>query len=163
MIKKAGKMMNGFDAYTRLLVQFPPRPLDSEAAYWETQAVIDKLLAQASLTAAEQDYLSLLGMLIEKYDEAQQVFPALRGVALLKTLIEELNLQPAVLLPIFRTDAVVAAVLSGRRKLTIEQIEGLSHFFQLPPAVFFEEAAAAMQDQPYRPFEPIAREVMVQI
>ena len=39
-------MMNGFDVYTRLLIQFPPLPIVSEAAHWETQAVIDRLLDQ---------------------------------------------------------------------------------------------------------------------
>src|SRR5690606_17044181 len=111
-------------------------PITSEAAYWETQAVIDRLLDQGTLTPAEQDYLSLLGQLIAHYDETQQVFPASRGVALIKTLLEELNLKPIALLPIFKTEAFIAAVLSGQRRVTVEQIEGLSRFFQLPSACF---------------------------
>lgn len=155
--------MNGFDAYTRLLIQFPPRPITSETAYWETQAVIDNLLDQETLTSAEQDYLSLLGMLIERYDEAQQVFPALRGLALVKTLLEELNLKPADLLPIFKTEACIAAMLNGQQPLTVEQIKGLAHFFQLPPTCFFEERAVATPNPIYRPFEPTKEEVVVQV
>ncbi len=154
-------MMNGFDAYTHLLIKFPPRPIDSDAAYWDTQAVIDTLLAQDTLTDAEQDYLSLLGMLIEKYDESQQVFPALCGVALVKALMEELNLKPTALLPIFKTESIAATVLNGQRKLTIEQIEGLSRFFQLPSASFFEQAAVTTQGISYQPLESVGYELMV--
>lgn len=156
------KMINGFDAYTHLLIQFPPRPIASEAAYWETQAVIDRLLDQETLTPAEQDYLSLLGLLIARYDETQQVFPVLRGVALIKSLLEELNLKPTALLPIFKTEAVIAAVLSGQRRISVEQIEGLSRFFQLPAAFFFEEVEGTSPNSPDRPFEPIPQGVMVQ-
>lgn len=154
--------MNGFDAYTRLLIQFPPRPITSETAYWETQAVIDSLLDQEMLTPAEQDYLSLLGMLIERYDEAQQVFPALHGIALIKTLLEELKLKPTDLLPIFKTEACIAAVLNGQQQLTVEQINGLAHFFQLPLTCFFEERAENTPNFTYRTFEPTRKEVIVQ-
>ena len=54
------------------------------------------------------------------------VFPALRGVALIKTLLEELELKPIALLPIFKTEAIIAAVLSGQRRISVEPIEGLS-------------------------------------
>ena len=128
--------MTGSNDYTTLLLQFPPRLIDSDELYWETQGVVDQLLDKGNLTKVEQDYLSLLALLIERYDEEQRVFPELKGVALLKALINELGLKQKELTPIFKPESIVSAVLHGKRRQTVEHIKGLSRYFQLPPHLF---------------------------
>ena len=81
-------MIPGIDGtYTDLLQAFPPRPIKSEAEYAAVQARVDALVDKGELTADEADYLSLLGMLIERYEADHDPMPELRGVALVKTLM----------------------------------------------------------------------------
>lgn len=124
------------DRYVELLVQFPPRAIASEADLLATQAVIDRLLDAKSLTSEEKDYLNLLGMLVYEYEEKHVTIPDLQGVELLKALIEELDLKQKDLVPIFKTESIVSAVLSGQRQFTVEHIEKLAAFFHVSPAVF---------------------------
>ena len=81
------------DRYVELLIQFPPRSIESEADLIATQTVIDRLLDAKILTSEEKDYLNLLGMLVYEYEEKYVKIPDLQGVELLKALIEELDLK----------------------------------------------------------------------
>ncbi|WP_204140589.1 type II toxin-antitoxin system HigA family antitoxin [Halomicronema sp. CCY15110] len=123
--------------YLELLQDFPPRPIKSEQDYWALQAVIDRLLDAGELTADQRDYLNLLGLLIQEYDEQHVAMPDLAGVELLKALIEEFDLKQKDLVPIFKTESIVSAVLNGHRRLTVEHIEKLAQFFSVSPSVFF--------------------------
>jgi HTH-type transcriptional regulator / antitoxin HigA len=123
--------------YLELLIQFPPKPIASEADFLATQAVIDRLLDARSLTPQERDYLNLLGMLVHEYEEKHVSIPDLQGVELLKALLEELDLKQKDLVPIFKTESIVSAILNGQRQFTVEHIEKLAAFFHVSPAVFF--------------------------
>ena len=126
--------------YIEMLTTFPPRPIKSSIECDEVQAVIDKLLDQKQLSEEQRDYLNLLGLLIEDYEA--KVFPIsdIYGVELLKVLIADRSLKQKDLVPIFKTESIVSAVLSGQRNLTVEHIENLARFFHLSPAVFFKNA-----------------------
>lgn len=134
-------MMNGSnDSYKTLLLQFPPRPIHSEQQYYEAQERIDALIDKGELTADEEDYLTLLGMVVEAYEEAteREEEYELRGVTLIEALLDEHNLRQKDLVPIFKTESIVSAVLNGHRRLTVEHIDRLAQFFQLPHSLFFE-------------------------
>ncbi len=132
-------LINQSDRYIELLIQFPPRTIDSEAALKATQLVVDRLLDAKSLTVEERDYLNLLGMLIYEYEQKHVPISDLKGVELLKALIEELDLKQKDLVPIFKTESIVSAVLNGQRQFTVEHIEKLAALFHVSPAVFFTE------------------------
>jgi HTH-type transcriptional regulator/antitoxin HigA len=123
--------------YLELLQDFPPRPIKSERDYWAVQEVIDRLLDAGDLTSDQRDYLNLLGLLIHEYDEQHFAIPDLAGVELLTALIKELGLKQKDLVPIFKTESIVSAVLNGHRGLTVEHIEKLAQFFHVSPSVFF--------------------------
>ncbi len=123
--------------YTSLLVSFPPRPIKCEKDLEKTQEIVDDLIDKGELTEAEEDYLSLLGMLIYEYEEKQEIIADIFGVDLLKVLLEELELKQKDLVPIFKTESIVSDVLNGKRKLTVEHIQGLAKFFNISPSVFF--------------------------
>ena len=125
--------------YTELLTSFTPRPIKSEEDLEKTQAVVDNLLDKGELTESEEDYITLLGILIHEYEEKQDLVPDIYGVELLKVLIVELNLKQKDLVPIFKTESIVSDVLKGKCKLTVEHIQKLAEFFNLSPAVFFPE------------------------
>jgi HTH-type transcriptional regulator / antitoxin HigA len=125
------------DSYFELLQKFPPRPIKSEAELLAVQEVIDALLDSGEMTPDKQDYLNLLGMLIHEYEEKYVTIPDLCGVDLLKALIDELDLKQKDLVPIFKTESIVSAILNGQRNFTVEHIEKLAKFFNISPSAFF--------------------------
>ena len=140
MTKTSGKMTRGLTkpkSYIELLQSFPPRPITNEAELSATQAVVDSLLDRPKLTTEEQDYLNVLGTLIYEYEQTLDPLPDIYGVDLLKVLMEEQELRQKDLVPIFKTESIVSAVLHGRRKLTVEHIQKLAEFFYISPAAFF--------------------------
>jgi HTH-type transcriptional regulator / antitoxin HigA len=132
-------MTLGFElTYEQLLVGFAPRPIRGEEAYEAVLGQIEPLLAKAKRSQDEEDYLTLLSLLIEQYEAATEPDMELRGVALIKGLMKEMGLRQRDLVPIFKTDSIVSAVLNGHRQLTAEHIDHLAAFFELPHHLFFE-------------------------
>ncbi|MEZ4863045.1 MAG: hypothetical protein R3C14_17125 [Caldilineaceae bacterium] len=144
-------MMNGLnkEQYGQLLAAFPPHTIGSEEEYDKVQAEIDRLIDQGDLTEAETAYLDLLGTLVWAYEAQHEVRSAytLRGVELIKGLIELHGMKQKDLTPIFKTESIVSAVLNGQRRLTADQINRLATFFHMPHELFFEplrQAAAEL-------------------
>lgn len=139
-IRGIGNMTHGISdptSYMELLQAFPPRPIKTEEEMLAAQVVIDSLIDRGELTPDEQDYLNLLGTLVYEYEQTQEPIPDIYGVDLLKVLIEEQDLRQKDLVPIFKTESIVSAVLKGQRNLTVHHIQGLAEFFQISPAAFF--------------------------
>ena len=65
------------------------------------------------------------------------------GIELVRGLIELHDLKRNDLTPIFKTKSIASAVLNGKRRLTVEQINNLATFFKLPHDCFFEPVALA--------------------
>ncbi len=128
--------------YAQLIAEFPPRPIINDEQYWATQERIDALLDKGNLTVDEQDYLTALGMMVERYESEHEPDITLRGTHLIRALMEEQGLkQRDLVAPIFKTDSIASAVLNGKRQLTVEHINKLAAFFDLPHAWFFEPLA----------------------
>jgi HTH-type transcriptional regulator / antitoxin HigA len=123
--------------YVDLLNEFPPRPIRSEQEFMAIQNVVDALLDAKQLSADQKEYLNLLGMIICEYEEKNVKIPDIYGVELLNVLIEEWDLKQKELIPIFKTESIVSAILNGHRQLTVEHIQKLAEFFHVSPAVFF--------------------------
>ncbi len=125
------------ERYVDLLNEFPPRPIKSEQEFTAIQQVVDVLLDAKQLSADQKEYLNLLGMIIYEYEEKKVKIPDICGVDLLNVLIDEWGLKQKELIPIFKTESIVSAVLNGHRQLTVEHIQKLAEFFHVSPAVFF--------------------------
>jgi HTH-type transcriptional regulator/antitoxin HigA len=142
MINKTGKMTSGSrssSAYIELLKTFPPRPINSEEELITTQSVIDLLIDRGELTPDEQDYINVLGSLVYEYEQLHyEPIPDIHGVELIKALLAEFNLRQKDLVPIFKTESIVSAVLNGQRQLSANHIRKLADFFHISPAAFFE-------------------------
>ena len=123
--------------YMELINAFPPRPITNEAELTATQTRINSLLDKAPLTQDDRDYLKVLGTLVYDYEEKTEPMPMLRGITLLKALMEESDLQPIDLIPIFDSEAAVAEMLACQKQLTEQQINEL--------AIFFHVSAASLQ------------------
>jgi HTH-type transcriptional regulator / antitoxin HigA len=123
--------------YVDLLNEFPPRPIKSEQEFTAVQKVVDVLLDAKQLSTDQKEYLNLLGMIIYEYEGKKVGIPDIYGVDLLNVLIDEWGLKQKELIPIFKTESIVSAVLNGHRQLTVEHIQKLAEFFHVSPAVFF--------------------------
>ena len=122
--------------YIELITSFPPRPIKSDTDYDAVQNVVDSLLDNEEMTSDVQDYLNILGLLIQEYEEQNISIPDISGLELLKGLIEEWGLKQKDLVPIFKTESIVSDVLNEKRKFTVEHIEKLGDFFNISPAAF---------------------------
>jgi HTH-type transcriptional regulator/antitoxin HigA len=129
--------------YKELLNEFVPRPIKTTADYETVQEEVDRLLDKSWLTSDEQDYLDLLGALIIDYEERteDEADYELRGIELIKGLMDLHELKQKDLMPIFKTKSIVSAVLNGKRRLTVEHINKLHDFFHVPHGLFFEPLA----------------------
>jgi HTH-type transcriptional regulator / antitoxin HigA len=123
--------------YLDLLNEFPPRPIKSNNDFIAVQKVIDALLDAEQLSPDQQEYLNLLGIIISEYEDKTVEIPDIYGIELLNVLVEEWELKQKELVPIFKTESIVSAVLNGHRQLTVEHIQKLAEFFHVSPAVFF--------------------------
>ena len=88
--------------YMELITTFPPRPITNDDELIATQTRINEILNRASITSDDRDYLKVLGTLVYDYEEEHEVWPTLKGIALVKTLIHEDNVSPEKLLEILR-------------------------------------------------------------
>ncbi|WP_017660812.1 helix-turn-helix domain-containing protein [Baaleninema simplex] len=130
--------MLGSQEYKRLLLAFPPRPIESESQLLETQEILDSILDKPNLSDEEKEYINLLGTLIYEYESREEIVPDIYGIELLQALIDEFGIKQRDLVSIFKTESIVSAILKGKRQLTARHIEELARFFKISPAAFFK-------------------------
>jgi HTH-type transcriptional regulator/antitoxin HigA len=129
------------DRYLDLVRQFPLRPLRSTADLDAAVAVIDGLIDQARLTAAEQDYLDVLSDLVEAYEAEAIPIRPVGDAELLRFLIEQKGVtQAAVAAGAGIAESTISAVLAGKRMLNRTQIANLARYFHVEPGTFMSSS-----------------------
>ncbi len=124
--------------YIEIITTFPPRPITCEAELIATQNRIDSILSRRNITQDDRDYLNVLGTLVYDYEQKYEPMPVLKGIALLKALMVEENIQEKDLVDIFESESWVSEVMNGKRELTVSQIQKLAKFFHVSPVAFLE-------------------------
>ena len=130
-------------SYQKLLVQFPPRRITSQAEYDQVWEQMDRLVTkEGRQTKDEEDFYFVLSLLVEKYEQEQSLeIDGLYGIELLKELMQQQNLRQKDLIDIFKTKSIISEVLKGKRKLTVEHIQKLSERFRLPAQKFMPRSS----------------------
>jgi len=113
---------------------------DDELEHYE-QALL-KLLEKDDPSKEESAAISLLTLLIDKYNTDRHAIPAAAPVEVLRFMMSQHHLQQKDLVPEFGAKSIVSEVLSGKRNLTLEQIQRLSRRFSISPEAFLSEPAA---------------------
>lgn len=131
-------LKNTSNYYIELITAFPPRPITNEDELIATQNRINSILDKDNITQDDRDYLKVLGTLVDDYEQNHEIMPTIKGVALLKALLEESNLEPKDLVSIFECESTILDILNGKRQLTENQIQNLADFFQIPPSYLVE-------------------------
>jgi HTH-type transcriptional regulator / antitoxin HigA len=127
------------DAYLDLIRQLPLRPIRSEAELDQATAVLNGLLDRDQLDAAEQDYLDVLGDLIERYEDAAHSIDTsdLTDAEMLAHLIEAKGVKQA---DAARATGIafstISEVLAGKRQLSRRHIEKLAAYFHVGVSAF---------------------------
>jgi antitoxin component HigA of HigAB toxin-antitoxin module len=123
--------------YSALVGLHMPRPIRDKTSYDSTMEMIDAL-AGSELNEDQEDYLDLLGQIVETYEkENLKPYPKLSGLAALRYLLSENKMSGddlAVLLGIDRSNAY--KILKGTRNLTAAHICKLGQRFRVSSDLF---------------------------
>jgi HTH-type transcriptional regulator / antitoxin HigA len=123
--------------YSDLLSRHQPKLIKTEAENDRALAVVEDLMHRSNLTPEEDELLNLLVVLIERFEtEFYQCGAQSTPHSMLAFLMEQQDLTPTDLLPIFNTEIEIQAVLQGSQDLTITQVKALADRFQVKPMVF---------------------------
>jgi HTH-type transcriptional regulator/antitoxin HigA len=140
--RKGAAASGDIDAgYLALIRRWPLRPIRSEVELDAAFAIIDELTDRDELSAAEADYLDVLGNEVERYEDQHVAMPQVSDAEMLRSLMEDKSVSQAdVVRGAGISKTVLSLVLSGRRDLTREHIEILSKYFGIHPSVFLDPA-----------------------
>jgi HTH-type transcriptional regulator/antitoxin HigA len=114
-----------------------PRLIRSDEELAEYSCTLFSLTAKPRPTAAEQEAINLLTLLIEHYETLRYPLPEARPVEVLRLLLERNGVTPEL-----GFQASASLILRGKRQFTRGHIARLSRRFNVSPAVFFDEASA---------------------
>lgn len=123
--------------YPRLLSRKAPAVIHTKAEHRQLLGEVERMLQKPSLSAAEQRYCELLGVLIEEYEK--RAFPLkskASPVDVLKELMAANGLRQVDLLDVFKHKTLASEILSGKRPLSVEHIRGLARRFRVSAEVF---------------------------
>lgn len=117
----------------------PISPIRDEQQYNQAVEKLNELLDIVGDNEAHPlyDILDTLGTLIHDYEENHYPAPAVKGIDVLKSLMEEHQLSPSNL-PEIGNEEIVSQVLAGKRELTVKNIRALSRRFGVSPATFID-------------------------
>ena len=128
------KMPATFDGLIKL---HAPRPIHDNVGYKNTVEMVDALAGQP-LNRDQEDYLLLLSALVERYEaDTLPKRPRVKGLAMLRYLLDENELGGDDLAKLIRVDRSVAyRILKGERGLTTDHIKALCERFSVPADLF---------------------------
>lgn len=125
------------DAYALLCKRVPLKPLRTDKENEKAAEICDELLGKGHrLSRSEKDYLEVLTDLIVKYESKWQEESDVEPRQLVRFLMEQNGLTQTDLIPIFGTSSRVSEFLSGRRDLSLSQIQKLAKRFNLSTDAF---------------------------
>jgi HTH-type transcriptional regulator / antitoxin HigA len=124
------------DRYLELVRRFPLRPIRDEEALDAATSMIDELLKLPELTAEEDDYLDVLGDLVEKYEAQAHLFPEAPACDVLRYLMDCRGLSEVALAKdLGMPTSDISEVLAGKRDLNQADIARLADYFGVSPEI----------------------------
>jgi HTH-type transcriptional regulator / antitoxin HigA len=125
------------DLYFALVLQLPLRPIRSEKELGAAVKMVDLLLDRKKLAPEEEDYLEVLGDLIEQYESEAHPMAPVSDVEMLRHLIEAKGVSQTEVSKATRiADSTISEVLKGKRSLNRSHIGKLARYFNVSPDVF---------------------------
>jgi HTH-type transcriptional regulator / antitoxin HigA len=114
------------------------RPVRDKVEFENSLEVLEAM-AGHKLNREQEDYFDALSTLVEAYEREHVPVPEVRGVELLRHLLDANGLSGADLARILGCDRSLGGrILNGERQLTVSHIKKLSARFGLPAEVFID-------------------------
>jgi HTH-type transcriptional regulator/antitoxin HigA len=133
-VNRPGKVK---DRYFDLVLRFPLRPIRSDKELDEAVRMVDSLLDRRNLISEEEDYLEVLGDLIEQYESEAHPMPPVSDAEMLRHLIEAKGVsQTQISDATGIADSTISEVLKGKRSLNRNHIGKLARYFNVSADVF---------------------------
>jgi HTH-type transcriptional regulator/antitoxin HigA len=133
-VNRQGETKGG---YLELVQRFPLRPIRSEEELEAAVRMVDSLLDRPSLTPEEDDYLEVLGDLIERYESSAHPMAPVSDADMLSHLIEAKGVsQTEISRATGIADSTISEIVRGKRSLNRSNIGKLARYFNVSPNVF---------------------------
>ena len=133
-VNRRGKVGDG---YFELVRQFPLRPIRSDEEMDEAVRMVDSLLDRRDLAPEEEDYLDVLGDLIERYESDAHPMAPVSDAEMLRHLLEAKGVSQTELSAATGiADSTISEVLKGKRCLNRGHIGKLARYFNVSPDAF---------------------------
>jgi HTH-type transcriptional regulator/antitoxin HigA len=110
--------------------------ITSEAQHRSYTTALIQLESQGHPSAEDRKYANLLAALIEKYEVEHYPIEAASPVEALRELIAANELRQKDLAPLLGGESGVSAILSGDRKINMNQAIRLGERFKVSPLLF---------------------------
>ena len=128
------------EKYLDLIRSFPLRPIRTDSELERATAVLHRLLDADTLSTPEQDYLEILGNLIEEYEVTEHPIEEVAPHEMLAGLMEANSISQVELSKVTGiTVSTISELLSRQREFNVGHAERLAAYFGLKPTAFIEE------------------------
>ena len=125
------------DRYLDLVLQFPLRPIQSDKELDGAVRMVDSLLDRPALAPEEDDYLEVLGDLIQRYESEAHPIEPVSDAEMFRHLIDAKGVsQTEVSAATGIADSTISEILKGKRSLSRNHIGKLARYFNVSPNVF---------------------------
>jgi len=123
-------------AYSALLLEELPRAIHNEREYRKYLGRVESLIDQKSRSAAENRYLELLSILVERYEDEHHLIEAPAPLDALEELMAANGMTQAALATLLGSSGIASEVLSGKRSLSKAHIKKLAVAFKVSTDLF---------------------------
>lgn len=126
------------DSFADLLRRFPLWTIKDEEDYDRAMEVFDSLFLRRDLDEDQERYMETLTQLIQAYEEAHYGFDldSVTPIASLKHLLEANDMTQADLARIIGHQPTASQILSGKRKISVENAKKLGERFKVDFSLF---------------------------
>jgi HTH-type transcriptional regulator / antitoxin HigA len=125
------------EAYLKLVLKFPLRPLRTDKELDRAITMIDSLIIRGDLDSGEQDYLDILTDIVEKYETDTVPMTPVSDAVMLRHLIDARGItQSKLAAEVKMPMSTISEVLNGKRRLNRNHIAAVCRFFGVSPEVF---------------------------
>jgi HTH-type transcriptional regulator/antitoxin HigA len=135
-----GKAKGAIDGarWHELAMEFPLRPLRSDAEAARAVAMVDRLLDLGTRTAEEEDYLTVLTGLVVEWEDQHEPEPEPDPAGMLRYLLDArgVSLKEAAE-GSGLSEATLSRILGGRGLPGRKSVAALARYFNADPGVFF--------------------------
>jgi HTH-type transcriptional regulator/antitoxin HigA len=122
--------------YSKLLVEYQPKVITTEAEYDQALETVKKLMADQQRTPEQTAILQLLVTLIEEFETKHYPIEPSSPHAILEHLMDARGIKQSDLVGIIGSKGVVSEVVNRKRAISKAQAKALGELFNVSSALF---------------------------